>query len=218
MVKRVLDSPRGGWRIFADCGVGWFVDFLFSLNKSFSLSFFTSFVKQHEVAKGGDDLRRGSQSEGFRHWDAKILEWLVRDNLYDKRFNKPETIVTCGNLMGLKMLVAEGYDPNYAGKYGTQPLSAPLCSKDMVDMLIKAGAKVELLNGRKLPSVNALRRMLQLRLTETKAKFTGEVSMRNKGVGLLPYVEFMREFNYPEPQLFGLADSHRFEAECALFA
>ncbi len=129
-------------------------------------------MRQHEVEKVSDQFRCEVQSEGFKCRDARILKWLVRDNLYDKRFNERETILTCGNVLGLKMLVAEGYDPNYEDSANMQPLSSPHCKKETVDALLEVGAKVELLNGRRLPSAEAFRRMLQLRPKETKAKVT----------------------------------------------
>ncbi len=92
------------------------------------------------------------------------------------------------------------------------------CSRDVVDALLAAGAKVELLNGLKLPSVKALRRLLQLWPDEIKAKFPAEAILREENLDLLSYVELMREFDYPSPpELAGMEALHTFRVECALF-
>ncbi len=147
------------------------------------------------------------------------MEWLIDDGLYDAEHNTQDTIVFCRNKRGLRLLIEEGYDPNHILSmylhFPFQPLTLGDRTAEMVDALLAVGAKVELLNGEVLPSVAAFRRMMQLRPEETRAVFSSETLMRllarsgsrQREIYRLEWVEMMREFDFPAPDMSGLRDS-----------
>ncbi len=199
--ERVLKSERGGDRVLMEMlderGI-LFGEYLAGVGDDWNLSLFT------RLLRNDDEICSEVQQDAMQESESKTLEWLVRDGLYNPRFNTAAAMVSCGNTLALRMLVDEGYDPNCARSDGLQALSNATSPSAMVDALLQAGAKVELLIGTVTPPLQSLRRMLQLRPQETKAKFPGEQIFRHLSVcsrPILGIVELMREYDYPAPDM-----------------
>ncbi len=156
-----------------------------------------------ELRKGtllGPDL----QEVALQSPSSEMLQWLVRTANYKAHRFGANSMRSCGNEKGVKLLTSRGFNPNQADeKDFVQPLSYINRSAAMVDVLLAHGAKIELLNGKFLPSAVALRRMLQLQPDVTKAKFGADFILRWAlyRAALLDYVGVMREFAIALPDM-----------------
>ncbi len=108
------------------------------------------------------ELCRKLQEGGFDHQNDKILAWLLRNRVYNPMWNFANTILQCHNKLGLMLLLEEGDDPNHRDANGVHALNSSDQTAEMVDALIAAGARLELLSRNHLPSWYAMRRLLQL--------------------------------------------------------
>ncbi len=203
-LKRVLDSRRGGFALLrkslqlrGDAQV-----FRHCFERGVDLSVFDNLLRDLENAW----LRSQAQSEGMLSTSPEILGWMVRNGFYQANFNRESAIVQCGNKLGLRLLIAEGWDPNGTNKYGDQALTYAKRTPEMIDALLSVGAKIQLLRSSFiLPPLGAFRRMLQLRPAETKAHFAHSALLRSGSV--LDWVQLMREFDYPAPDTANLGDT-----------
>ncbi len=108
-------------------------------------------------------------------------------------------MIKCGNALAVKVLAAEGHDPNHADYMGRQPLTTCFRGAEMIDALLEAGAKVDLLTGTISQSDAALRRLLELFPEQMKAKFGAEQLIWQGGFEVLERVKMVREFGFQAP-------------------
>lgn len=201
-LRRVLTSPRGGWRVVEEV-IRSTMSFAEMLRKV-DPSLFTD-VLRRERLEGGVVYRDEAHAVAFSSSRPVVLKWLVDDGLFDASLMTEIMIVSCGNALGLKMLVAGGYDPNSCCNTGEQPLTFRRRSAGMVDALVAVGAQVELLRpplllGCVLPSVAAFRRLLQLDPNRVKSLYNWEAFFHYCGdITPLWRLEVMRDFDYPPP-------------------
>ncbi len=223
-LKRILHSPRAGWHLIAerlDLSNASFGELLTAVVPRVDPSVFTAYLREGaaEESRGYDCYHQyleSAQRRGLKAASPAVLQWLIREDFYKPAKNRPSTIVSCGNELGLKILIREGYDVNYYdNQRGFSALSYPSRTAKMVDVLLECGAKVELLHGMVPPSVAALRRLLQLRPVETRAKFTGG-SILSNCYEPLRYAEVMHDFDYPTPDKKRVKDCLG-SIPCALF-
>ncbi len=219
MLQRVVESPSGGLQLiqqyFDRGGRFALVD---RMVPGFDLASLTPMLRR-EQARDQVRLRSDAHCTALKSYRPLMLEWLVRDGLYSAQLNDSNDAITCGNSLAISMLAAEGRDFNYSNVYGRQALCCPERCVKTVEPLLAAGAKVELLSGKLIPGTRVLRRLLQLRPQETRAKFPGNVLLSadvERWCPVLPYVELMREFDYPAPDVSGIADPDD-DIACALF-
>ncbi len=139
------------------------------------------------------------------------MAWMLR--LYNAAYNTADTVVGCGNELGLSLLVAESHDLNVTNSKNVQALSCDQAA-DMA-LLLAAGTKVELLNGNVVPRCERLSRLLVLRPEETKAKFTGQMIMYSNRWPdpALVRVALLHQFGYAAPHLKHV----EIDVACALF-
>ncbi len=177
-----------------------FSRFLENLAPEFNFSAFTAYVvRQLEI--GGDEYLRDLLRAAFESTSPRVLSWLCRDGLYNGRWNSQSTLVTCGNPFGLALLISEGFDLNLPNEYGALPLSCGARTAEMVDALVAAGAKIELLSSDDVPSPVALRRMLQLKPDAIKSKIGWDllISGTIRHDPVLQLIEAISGFGYPTP-------------------
>ncbi len=198
IMRRVLESPCGGWRLvqehLQECSFG----HILANMQDFSM--FTPFLREDQLA-GSDSCLQIAQSDGFKSESPKILECLLKDQLYSARFNNGATVVTCRNQLGLDLLVAECLDPNSSDRTGTQALSYWEHTPEMFEAFVSAGARPELLNGLVVPSPRTLEKLLRLNPEPMKAMFPGERLLLGSHMLQLEYASVMRAFDYPTPEI-----------------
>ncbi len=153
--QRVLESPWGGSRALQNHldtkGLS-FWEFLNIVSENVILSVFTRFMEEGRAAGDISNLVN-AQVHAMQFYDPSMLEWLIRDGLYDASLNPIGLVLFCRNTLGLSRVLFDGQDPNLQTSTGIRPLLCRWCTADMVDLLVAAGAKVELLDGDFLPSL-----------------------------------------------------------------
>ncbi len=210
-LRRMMQSPRAGWRLVSDhlsANHMLFRDFLASIAPRMDPFIFTAALKQPRVEGSwlsNNHYVAEAQAGGFEAEAPVILEWLLREGFYKPERNRPSMIVSCGNELGLKILIREGHDVNFEDQRGYRALNYRFQNANMVDVLLDCGAKVDLLREMVPPSVAALRRLLQLRPVETRAKFSSEAILNNCDYPLR-YAEVMLEFGFPTPDTTHMID------------
>ncbi len=159
-LARVLDSPRGGLQLlrrygeYRECD-----DFFAATAPDLDPSVFNRVMREARAV--GDEIVLSSMQDGALLCPCpSVLEWMVRDGLYDPRLTRDDAI--CHSPLALHMLLAEGNDPNTLSMDSIQPLCGSWVNAEMVDLLVAAGAEVDQLEYRRTPNQVALRRMLEL--------------------------------------------------------
>ncbi len=217
--SRILRSKVGGLVLVMDCVSNTFREFgtfLLHLSDDFDFSVLT------EAVRGSNNCITSAHFGGICSSSSAILEWLIRDGLFNDALVGNLSLSYCCNSLALTRMVQQGRNVNACNWNLVQPLSQPLRTAKMVDVLIAAGAKPELLNGLRVPSVAALRRLLELHPVLMKAKFSGEAILsRGEEVDGIPeealdYARLMRDFDYPTPTVAHLKDANG-NVACALF-
>ncbi len=133
--KRVLDSPRGG-EGFLNSVLGPYSwgEFLARVRDDVNLSTFTQFL----VGPFKEVERRCLQRYAFAIAKSRILEWMVRDRLYNARWNWTNTVVEWVSAYGVKLLVSEGIDLNCV-REGRQALTQYSLTPAAAEALLLGG-------------------------------------------------------------------------------
>ncbi len=208
-LERALYSPAGGASFLEGCLDDWdesFAEMVLRLHREgVELSVLTRLLSEEKDDEEGrlEDWKDQAQCAGFECDGPEVLQWLVRDGLFCDDSLDPVSMCVVANRAGLTLLLDAGFSPNHA-----TGIVQPLCcqsSADMVDALLEAGARIELLTGAMLPTAVAFRRMLQLQPQATRAKFPADAIVRLEPQdSWLEVVEVMHEFGYPAPDLAGV--------------